>query len=158
VTPVLEKPYISVSINPENIIFWHFINGGHTRKSIMAAPMFLRIKRSIAPTRVDLWTRFLIGFQVCRLANQIIRCLIDSELVVCGINNNGCTWSGQVSVRTKSSTEVSIGSRWSDDSLYELLLFKGKNDHFRSFWIITWKQKKIEKIFQLMKWSAGLAL
>jgi hypothetical protein len=49
VTPVLEKPYISVSINPENIIFWHFTNGGHTRKSIMAAPMFLRIKRSIEP-------------------------------------------------------------------------------------------------------------
>jgi hypothetical protein len=47
VTPVLEKPYNSVSINPENIIFWHFTNGGHTRKSIMAAPMFLRIKRSI---------------------------------------------------------------------------------------------------------------
>jgi hypothetical protein len=47
VTPVLEKPYISVSINPENIIFWHFTNGGHTRKSIMVAPMFLRIKRSI---------------------------------------------------------------------------------------------------------------
>ena len=50
-TPVLEKPYISVSINPENIIFWHFTNGGHTRKSIMAAPMFLRIKRSIIPKR-----------------------------------------------------------------------------------------------------------
>jgi hypothetical protein len=48
VTPVLEKPYISVSINPENIRFLHFTNGGHTRKSIMAAPMFLRIKRSIA--------------------------------------------------------------------------------------------------------------
>ena len=46
-TPVLEKPYISVSINPENIRFLHFTNGGHTRKSIMAAPMFLRIKRSI---------------------------------------------------------------------------------------------------------------
>ena len=46
-TPVLEKPYISVSINPENIRFCHFTNGGHTRKSIMAAPMFLRIKRSI---------------------------------------------------------------------------------------------------------------
>ena len=46
-TPVLEKPYISVSINPENIRFWHFTNGGHTRKSIMAAPMFLRIKRFI---------------------------------------------------------------------------------------------------------------
>ena len=46
-TPVLEKPYISVSINPENIIILHFTNGGHTRKSIMAAPMFLRIKRSI---------------------------------------------------------------------------------------------------------------
>jgi hypothetical protein len=40
---------------------------------------------------------FLIGFQFCRLVNQIIRCLIDSELVVCGINNDGCTWSGQVS-------------------------------------------------------------
>jgi hypothetical protein len=48
VTPVLVKPYISVSINPENIIFWQFANGGHTRKSIMAAPMFLRIKRSIS--------------------------------------------------------------------------------------------------------------
>ena len=47
VTPVLEKPYISVSINPENIRFCHFTNGGHTRKSIMAALMFLRIKRSI---------------------------------------------------------------------------------------------------------------
>jgi hypothetical protein len=47
VTPVLEKPYISVSINPENIRFLHFANGGHTRKSIMAATMFLRIKRSI---------------------------------------------------------------------------------------------------------------
>ena len=46
-TPVLEKPYISVSINPENILFWHFTNGGHTRKSIMVAPVFLRIKRSI---------------------------------------------------------------------------------------------------------------
>ena len=45
-TPVLEKPYIRVSINLENIIFWHFTNGGHTRKSIMAEPMFLRIKRS----------------------------------------------------------------------------------------------------------------
>jgi hypothetical protein len=45
--PCLEKPYISISINPENIIFSHFTNGGHTRKSIMAAPMFLRIKRSI---------------------------------------------------------------------------------------------------------------
>ena len=40
VTPVLEKPYISVSINPENIRFLHFTNGGHTRKSIMATPMF----------------------------------------------------------------------------------------------------------------------
>jgi len=49
VTPVLEKPYISVSINPENIRFLHFTNGGHTRKSIMAAPMFLRMKRSIEP-------------------------------------------------------------------------------------------------------------
>jgi hypothetical protein len=47
VIPVLEKPYISVSINSENIGFLHFTNGGHTRKSIMAAPMFLRIKRSI---------------------------------------------------------------------------------------------------------------
>jgi hypothetical protein len=47
VTPVLEKPYIRVSINPENIRFLHFTNGGHARKSIMAAPMFLRIKRSI---------------------------------------------------------------------------------------------------------------
>jgi hypothetical protein len=47
VTPVLEKPYISVSINPENIRFCHFTNGGHTRKSIMAAPMFLRTKKSI---------------------------------------------------------------------------------------------------------------
>ena len=34
------------TINPENIRFLHFTNGGHTRKSIMAAPMFLRIKRS----------------------------------------------------------------------------------------------------------------
>jgi hypothetical protein len=42
-----EKPYICVSINPENIRFCHFTNGGHTRKSIMAAPMFLRMKRSI---------------------------------------------------------------------------------------------------------------
>ena len=42
-----EKPYISVSINPENIRFFLFTNGGHTRKSIMAATMFLRIKRSI---------------------------------------------------------------------------------------------------------------
>jgi hypothetical protein len=42
-----EKPYISVSINPENIRFFLFTNGGHTRKSIMAAIMFLRIKRSI---------------------------------------------------------------------------------------------------------------
>ena len=50
-TPVLEKPYISVSINPENMIFLHFTNGGHTRKSIMAAPMFLRIKRSIGKCR-----------------------------------------------------------------------------------------------------------
>ena len=31
VTPILEKPYISVSINPENIRFLHFTNGGHTR-------------------------------------------------------------------------------------------------------------------------------
>ena len=46
-TPVLEKPYINVSINPENIKFCHFTNGGHTRKSIMTAPMFSRIKRSI---------------------------------------------------------------------------------------------------------------
>ena len=46
-TPVLEKPYETVSINPENINFLHFTNGGHTRKSIMAAPMFLRIKSSI---------------------------------------------------------------------------------------------------------------
>ena len=36
------------TINPENIRFLHFTNGGHTRKSIMAAPMFLRIKRSIS--------------------------------------------------------------------------------------------------------------
>ena len=54
-TPVLEKPYISVSINPENIIFWHFTNGGHTRKLIMAAPMFLRIKRSISVNKSYLW-------------------------------------------------------------------------------------------------------
>jgi uncharacterized membrane protein YagU involved in acid resistance len=54
VTPVLEKPYISVSINPENKRFWHFTNGGHTRKSIMATPMFLRIKRSIE----DKWPLF----------------------------------------------------------------------------------------------------
>jgi hypothetical protein len=47
VTPILEKPYISVSINPENIRFWHFTNGGHTRKSIIAAPIFLWIKTSI---------------------------------------------------------------------------------------------------------------
>jgi hypothetical protein len=70
VTPVLEKPYISVSINPENIIFWHFSNGGHTRKSIMAAPMFLRMKRSIGRTRWNYiffsrWRRmftFLTGY------------------------------------------------------------------------------------------------
>ena len=35
------------TINPENIRFLHFTNGGHT-KSIMAAPMFLRIKRSVS--------------------------------------------------------------------------------------------------------------
>ena len=50
-TPVLGKSYISVSINPENIRFLHFTNGGHTRKSIMAAPMFLSIERSILPSR-----------------------------------------------------------------------------------------------------------
>jgi hypothetical protein len=53
VTPVLEKPYINVSINPENIRFLHFTNGGHTRKSIMAAPMFLRIKSSIDGNRTS---------------------------------------------------------------------------------------------------------
>jgi hypothetical protein len=57
VTPVLEKPYISVSINPENIIFLHFTNGGHTRKSIMAAPMFLRIKRSIHTSQTEKCSR-----------------------------------------------------------------------------------------------------
>ena len=153
--------YFSVLLSQILVLYiFRYYNGPvdllHSRRTI-AVCNILHVA-SIASIRVYLWTRFLIGFQFCRLANQIIRFLIDSELVVCGINNNRCTWSGQVSVRTKSSTEVSIGSRWSDDSLYELLLFKGKNDHFRSFWIITWKQKKIEKIFQLMKWSAGLAL
>ena len=52
-TPVLEKPYISVSINPENIRFLHFTNGGHTQKSIMATPMFLRIKRSMQTSNLQ---------------------------------------------------------------------------------------------------------
>jgi hypothetical protein len=70
VTPVLEKPYISVSINPENIRFLHFTNGGHTRKSIMAAPMFLRIKRSIEKGR---WSNILRENRYCELCqkNQI---------------------------------------------------------------------------------------
>ena len=69
-TPVLEKPYISVSINPENIRFLHFTNGGHTRKSIMAAPMFLRIKRSIEKGR---WSNILRENRYCELCqkNQI---------------------------------------------------------------------------------------
>jgi hypothetical protein len=33
--------------------FLHFTNGGHTRKSIMAAPMFLRIKSSIDGSRTS---------------------------------------------------------------------------------------------------------
>jgi hypothetical protein len=70
VTPVLEKPYISVSINPENIRFLHFTNGGHTRKSIMAAPMFLRIKRSVEKGR---WSNILRENRYCELCqkNQI---------------------------------------------------------------------------------------
>ena len=69
-TPVLEKPYISVSINPENIRFLHFTNGGHTRKSIMAAPMFLRIKRFIEKGR---WSNILRENRYCELCqkNQI---------------------------------------------------------------------------------------
>jgi hypothetical protein len=78
VTPVLEKPYICVSINPENIIFWHFTNGGHTRKSIMAAPMFLRIKRSIYSwlslsrtrlTQISGWVEFLSKSQTSLCIN-----------------------------------------------------------------------------------------
>ena len=33
--------------------FLHFTNGGHTRKSIMSAPMFLRIKRSMHPSQTE---------------------------------------------------------------------------------------------------------
>jgi hypothetical protein len=33
--------------------FLHFTNGGHTRKSIMSAPMFLRIKRSMNPSQTE---------------------------------------------------------------------------------------------------------
>ena len=61
-TPVLDNPYISVSINPENIIFLYITNGGHTRKAIMATPMFLRIQRSILSI------------------NKIEGCLVDHEM------------------------------------------------------------------------------
>jgi hypothetical protein len=43
--------------------------------------LYIDGKLSIAPTRADLWTRFLIGFQFCWLAIQIIRCLINFQLI-----------------------------------------------------------------------------
>jgi hypothetical protein len=72
VTPVLEKPYISVSINPENIRFLHFTNGGHTRKSIMAAPMFLRIKRSIEPGKWSIMYLCVRGIKWMPLSTILI--------------------------------------------------------------------------------------
>jgi hypothetical protein len=38
---------VSPHTKPQSRRFLHITNGGHTRKSIMAAPMFLRIRRSI---------------------------------------------------------------------------------------------------------------
>jgi hypothetical protein len=63
---------------PENIIFWHFTNGGHTRKSIMAAPMFLRIKRSIRPSLKPL---IKTDFR--------IRCTVEQEVVIALQLENG---------------------------------------------------------------------
>ena len=73
-THVLEKPYISVSVNPENIRFLHFTNGGHTRKSIMAAPMFLRIKRSI-------YTIIITLYWECTIKQEMTKSLYFSSCV-----------------------------------------------------------------------------